>query len=290
MTPPSRRTVRRVDAPDPDRLVESIRARGVVLDRWHDRLGELLEVRGQDAECRALLATLQYAARPPRHRSGAPADLLTRLRDALSHQIDLIVRAAALDVASAQFYRGLQADLSGISPEAPGDPIGVLLQRVADQVHAFYEHALGELPDSAWPAVSWQLAPLRDHPLRVSPDADPYTAEGCTVVLAPDETLVKLRAVAGYFGPEAYLSLPQILVHEFFAHVPTRPRENHDIGVFTEGLMDWAALVLFETTFTGPSLHHGQHLHDLRKDHPGLVRRRHTDEGDVAFPPGRPGT
>ncbi|MBT0769650.1 hypothetical protein KIH74_12000 [Kineosporia sp. J2-2] len=268
--------LRQLPAADPDGLVESIRARGIVLGLWQDRLGELLG-REHDAECRALLATLQFGARPPRHLVGPPTDLLHRLRDALSKQIDLIVNSAALDPAGVEFYRSLQLDLTAIDWEQPADPIAALLERVCERVRLFYEHALGEPLHDEWPRVSWQLSRTGD-----GPTPHPYTADGRTQVFGRRDVLVRVRAQAGHFGPEAFLSLPQILIHEFFAHVPTRPRGDHDTGVFNAGFMDWAALVFFEAAHgallpraAGPSLEHGLRRHALT---PGS-RSGTTDDG-----------
>lgn len=281
---------------EPDWTVESIRARGVVLTRWHERLGELTDLRGEDPESRALLETLQFGARPPRHRAGPPAVLLERLRAALSRQIDLIVEYGELDLRGIEFYRALEADLAADPRADQEDPIGALLERVCDQVHAFYEHALGAPLGANWPVVTWRVAPTRLHPYEaLDPELAPYTAAGY-VVLGAEQADVNVYIHAQHFGPEAYLSLPAILTHEVFAHVPARPRGDHEPSIFTEGFMDWAAFTFFEASCQhllrgaeALALHHGRRLHDLQKGHPKFLRLGQTEEGDGLTPARRAG-
>ncbi|GLY16016.1 hypothetical protein Kisp01_30310 [Kineosporia sp. NBRC 101677] len=277
-------------------MAESIRARGTVLMLWHESLGELTELRGNDPESRALLHTLQFGARPPRARTGSPTGLLVRLGEALSRQIDLIVEYGRLDPDGADFYRSLQRDLAGLDRHALEDPVGLLLERVCAQVHEFYEQVLGAPLGPRWPGVTWQVAPTRLHPYEAGDVAlDPYTA-AAFVVLGEQEASISICVHEQHFGPEAYLSLPAILTHEVFAHVPARPRQNHDPSVFTEGFMDWAALVFFEAScqhlLRGAQnlvLQHGRRLSDLQKGHPKFQRLGQTGEGDVLVPARRTG-
>ncbi|GAB3254050.1 hypothetical protein [Kineosporia babensis] len=275
MTAPAQSRLRPQPAPgaEPDWALESIRARGAVLLLWHESLGELTDRRGNDPESQALLRTLQFGARPPRHLSGPPSALLDRLRDALSRQIDLIVSYGQLDAAGVEFYRGLQRELDQLTRQPP-DPIGLLLERVCDQVHAFYRDATGRPLGKDWPWISWQVLPTRQHPFEA---ADPYTAGAC-VVFEDEDAAVRIFVHSQHFGPEAYLSLPAILTHEVFAHVPARPREEHDPSVFTEGFLGWAARVFFEDScqhvLAGAQAlvrQHGRRLMDLQK-FAGLVQ------------------
>ncbi len=294
--PASRLRPYRRGTSDPDWAVESIRARGVVLTRWHERLGELTDLRGNDPESRALLETLQFGARPARHRAGPPAALLERLREALRRQIDLIVEYGQLDLRGIEFYRALEADLVAPPQADEEDPIGVLLERVCDQVHAFYEQAVGAPLGSSWPGITWKVVPTRLHPYQAGdPDLAPYTAAG-SVALGEQQADVNVHIYAQHFGPEAYLSLPAILTHEVFAHVPAQPRRDHEPSIFTEGFLDWAAFTFFEASCRhllrgaeGPALHHGRRLHDLRKGHPRFLRLGRTDEGDGLTPARRSG-
>jgi hypothetical protein len=280
------------DHSEPDWTVESIRARSVVLTRWHERLGELTDLRGNDPESLALLETLQFGARPPRHRAGPPTALLERLREALSRQIDLIVEYGQLDLPGIEFYRALEADLAADPGADQEDPIGALLERVCAQVHSFYEHALGAPLGANWPGVTWQVAPARLHPYEAGGlELAPYTAAG-SVVLGDQRADLNVYIYGQHFGPEAYLSLPAILTHEVFAHVPAQPRRDHEPSIFTEGFMDWAAFIFFETSCQhllrgadALALHHGRRLHDLQQSHPKFL----TDEGDGLTPARRAG-
>ena len=295
--PPANRLRRyRPESSEPDWTVESIRARGVVLTRWRERLGELTDLRGNDPESRALLETLQFGARPPRHRAGPPVVLLERLREALSRQIDLIVEYGQLDLRGIEFYRALEADLAAEPRADQEDPIGALLERVCDQVQAFYEHALGAPLGSNWPGVTWRVAPTRLHPYEaMDPELAPYTVAG-SVALDDQQADVNVYVYAQHFGPEAYLSLPAILTHEVFAHVPAQPRRDHEPSIFTEGFLDWAAFTFFEASgqhllrgAEALALKHGRRLHDLQKGHPKFLRLGRTDEGDGLTPARRAG-
>jgi hypothetical protein len=276
---PSPRTRERSDL-----VLDSIRARCVVMFAWRKSLGPLTLERGRDPESQAVLSALQFGSRPPKHSCDSNPDLLEKLKGVLRAQIQIILENAELDDPAGHFYAQLREDLERANP---GDPIRELLDLVCEKAASVYR--------GDWIAPLQRTVFLGDHPHRYAEArTDPYTATGQTIVSGKGSSEVQVKIFAGHFGPEAFCSLPVIMTHECVAHVPARPREqSDDPGLFNEGFMDWAALVLFRQwcgelapEFAAAARRHGDALHDktLNSEKLRTVRgTAHTKANDVVY-------
>lgn len=183
---------------------------------------------GQRGACALLSALPLHALRASAGHT--PEEVVANLARLTAGTASGIACTAGLPEVEAHLMREVAGRLAGISS---ADPFGRLFGILCEQASVAY---LG-----TWKTPHLELGWDPLHPRGRAGDG--YALSAKTLRSASPTIQVTLQPSA--FGPAVWAALPRVLVHELVCHVgacDTSPPNN--LSVFTEGLMDWAALYL----------------------------------------------